>query len=328
MKLPFLTCLLLAAPVLAAPQEIDETAERENGTWLNLVGQPPTVESLEGQSVLLLFFDTENVGGANFGQIRSFWYDFEGRGLVILGVYDGSVGAAEDMLRRYNLFFPIGIGTNFREHFGVPSGSHQILLDRRGGVFWSGALGGLWKGKLLKGMKQADQVKIERAPLRLWIEGDYKGGLKSTRQKAFDGKLANAIKDLQRLLGNERTKPDDRTKGEFMMRRVEAHVARLQRQIDAHVELGEARRVMKILPNLARELRPFEMGAWFQERLDELDEDEAFQEELAADKLFEEAYESFWRRGVTKIKSLLDRIVRDYPKTRAAQKARNLSQSR
>lgn len=298
----------------------------ENGAWLNLVGQTPTVESLRGQAVCLVFFSGVS-SGVNWGQIRSFWHEFEGRGLAMIGVWTSSFQAAQQMLEQYNVHFPIGVQTSFPEFFGVP-GSQQILLDKSGKIFWSGPVGGLWKGKLLKGMRGAKHVSRDTQPLRLHVPGDFDGRIGRVQEKCFDGKLASALKDLDYTLEDKRTTPEDLALAQTFRTHIETHVDRCLRQIESEIAFGEARRAMIALESIVKELKNFTLCEIAVERLSELQEDEEFQRVLEADEAFEDAYGAFWQRGLTKNKTRLEKLLSDFPGTRGAQKARNLLQSR
>ena len=320
--LPFLTSWKMQAE--DAGQDANSLAE--NGTWFNLVGQTPTVESLRGQAVVLIFFSGVS-GGVNWGQIRSFWHEFEGRGLAMIGVWRSGLDSAKKMLEQYNVHFPVGVQTNFPDFFGVP-GSQQILLDKTGKLFWSGSVGGLWKGKLLKGMRGAKHVSPATQPLRLHIPGEFDGRLGRVQQKCFDGKLALALKDLDYVLNDKRATAEDVEGARLFRDHVELHIDRCMKQVESEIAFGEACRAMTALESIVKELKKFAIGEIAVDRLSELEKDEDFQRVLDADKAFEEAYRGFWKRGLTKSKVRLEKVISDFSGTRGAQKARNLLQSR
>ena len=328
------TCSLVALPFLASlglrTEGEDDKKQGgplpENGAWLNLVGQTPTVESLAGQAVCLVFFSGVG-GGVNWGQIRSFWHEFEGRGLAMIGVWTSTFQSAQQMLEQYNVHFPIGVQTNFPEFFGVP-GSQQMLLDKGGEIFWSGPVGGLWKGKLLKGMRGAKHVSRETQPLRLHVPGKFEGRIGRVQAKCFDGKLASGLKDLDYMLEDKRTTPEDLALAQTFRGHIETHIDRCMRQIESEIVFGEARRATIALESIVKELKKFPLAELAVERLSELKEDKDFQRSLDADKAFEDAYGAFWQRGLTKNKKRLEKVLSDFAGTRGAQKARNLLQSR
>ena len=280
--------------------------------------------------MLLLFFSPADLAGrsAAWAQLRRFHHDFGESRLLMLGILSGTPADAERVITQYTLRFPIGVGTSFREHFHVPDGPHQLLLDRSGKIHWSGALGALGESVLLKGMQKAKKLTEEETLLQLFVERELDGQPGRIAGRLAEGRLKRAIQDVEKLLASARTEGEVREDALYLQGRIERHVAAVLAQIEADVARGEALRVDRTLGALVRELKSVPAGAAAKKRLEELEDDADFQRELAADEEFEHVYAEFWRRGLTKVKTMLGRIVDDYPGTRAADKARTLMQIR
>lgn len=311
------------APVIAQ-DERPESLEHE-GTWVNFIGASPTPRSLKGRAVVLLFFGPGSMSGVNWGQIKAMYEEWDGK-VTFLGVFSGTADQAQRLAEDNNLFFPIGIDTPFREHYAIQQASYQMLIDRDGGVYWHGPLGGLWEAKLQKGSRGASNAFEERM-LFLYPQREYKGRLDRIAKKMKEGKLDAAFVALADLREDARAEPEDRAGGLELSRLLEAHVELLSEQIETQIGLREALRAQNALETIEKELRKTPYGARFKERLKELEDDEDFQRELAADKDFADLYKKYWTRAPSKWRKPITFFIEKHAGTRAARKARILSVS-
>ena len=67
------------------------------------------------------------------------------------------------------------------------------------------------------------------------------------------------------------------------------------------------------------------LGEPARERLAELEKDEAFAEEIEAAEQYERLVDAFFRRGYAKNLARFEKLVEDFPETRAAEKMKNYS---
>jgi len=139
---PLLVVLLLALVSVGSPQTVERPL---GGTWVNLIGEEPTLERLEGRAVLLHYFgprrdENGNVSkdgglkGAYIPLLRKFHHEHDRRGLVVLGFYDGPRSELEDFFKKYDIPYPVAIGGRAREEFSVDGPNHLVFLDREGAV--------------------------------------------------------------------------------------------------------------------------------------------------------------------------------------------------
>lgn len=305
-------------------QEVRET----NGTWLNYIGEHPTKRTLDGRCQVLLFFSQKDFEGGkvNWAQIERFHDSYEGK-IAILGIYSGSSSSAERMLDQNNMFFPVGIRTDFVEAYRIGSGSNHLLIDREGGIYWQGPLGGLWEGKMLKPMRGSRQVH-EEAALVLHVERDFEGRLGTVQNKLAAGDLSRSYLDLESILKAPRTSEEEKTGAQWMLARIRGHVQLVLEQLDDLIELRDVARVDRALTALVKDLKRTPLGEPFIKLQAQLKKDEAFQRELKADEEFARIFKDYWKRGPSKSKPKIKRIIEKFDGTRGAEKARNLSLGR
>jgi len=322
----------------AAPSaQIDEGIG--GAEWVNLIGEEPTLENLEGRAVILHFFDPpqnqrgggrDDGGGlaaAYFSFIRKFHHDYASKGVVILGFSSESRSKVEGYIAKYNIPYPIAIKGNARRRFNVSDACHLILLDRNGEVYWEGPTTGLWNGKLNKGAKGSKRLG-DRGLLALHVNRALGKRAQKAADQCAQGDLAKALKTIDGLLASDLATPGDKGEAEALQKDVVDHIARLMEQIDACLEMGEVLLAVDALELLAKELKKHDLGATAKERLEEVLASEEMQQEIKAAKDYKSVEGSFYKRGLRANLPRLERIVEAYPDTMGAQKARNLIQGR
>ncbi len=340
----WISCAALAALLASAAALPTKAAAPEGGVdadeWVNLVGEAPTLEALEGQAVLLHFFGPQRNGGRGRGRddggglpqsyfmlIRKFHHEYSDKGLVILGICDQNRSTVGGYLDSYDIPYPIAIGGSTRSAFKVEGPNHLILLDRKGEVYWRGPCNGLWNGKLLKGIKGAKRLG-ERGLLALHLDLPVGKRLKKAAEQCAAGELAKALQTTEGLLEKERTEPADRAEAEAVHEAIESHVARTLEQVETCNAAREVLLAKEGLEVLSKELKKHELGAAPAARLEEMLADEELAEEIEAAELYQDLLADTFRRGLSKNLARLEKLIEQYPATRAAVKARNLSAGR
>lgn len=317
-----LTCLSLH-PVTDTGSTPQRPPALSAGKWINWIGDGPTLESLEGRTVLVHFFVCKKPKNSVWLGLLKIHHDHAAKGLVILAVTRDSARAVEKLLEDHPLPFPIGAASNMAKTWGVSGDYGQVLLDRHGEIFYrTDAANGIWNGKLLKGLKGSDRVG-EAGILRLVPTESYGRRLKKALGQLADGKLAKALASLTSILEASASKPDDLEEAASLKKAVEVHVATLMEQIEAALERREVLPARSVLKVLAKEFKRHPLGEAARKRLAELEQDEDFAREVEAAEEYEHLVEAFFRRGWSKNLTRFEKMTEDFPDTRAAQKMRN-----
>ena len=288
--------------------------------WFNWIGDGPTLDSLEGRTVLVHFFVCNEPKKAAWLGALKFHHDHKDKGLVILAVTRDSRGAVEELLEAYPLPFPVAAGSDMQADWGASGDYGQVILDPKGEVYYrTDASNGTWNGKLLKALKGSDRLGAA-ACLRLVPEGDFSKGTKKVLEHFGAGKLAKALTALDSMEASSSASEEERAEAGHLRALLEAHLAALMEQIEEMLERREVIPARDALEAIAKELKKRPEGEPARERLAGLSDDEAYEAELEAAEQYEKLVESFWRRGHSKNLSRFEKLVEDHPGTRAAQK--------
>jgi hypothetical protein len=288
--------------------------------WLNWVGEPPTLKGLEGRAVMLHFFVCEEPGKSNWLGLIRFHREFVDRGLVILAVTPDSDSAVKQLLELYPLPFAIGTGSAMASSWGMGAYG-QVLIDHEGEEFYRvDASNGVWNGKLRKsvnGSRSAGgaayrQLTVSLEPLR---------GTKRAVAALAEGELAKALGYLEAIQAKE--DGELAAQAETLADKTHEHLARVLEQIEESLAAGEAVLAQTALEALAKDLKRHPAGKPFLELVAKLKDDEEHQTELEAAKVYDNLVESFFRMGYGKNEKRFQAMVRDFPRTRAAEKMRN-----
>ena len=336
--LPLATLPLLAAGSPAsldpapsrAPSVAPDWPEIQASGWVNLLGEPPNVDRLQGQTVVLVFIttDPDSQGGANWRVLRKLHYDHHDKGVVFLGVSTASTAAMETYLENNLVPFPVACGSNSASAFGASSTAFsQILIDKNGEEEWRGPTNGIWNGLLLKTARGSDRVGPEGA-LRLHIEGELPRPVERQAERLSEGELGKALGDLDEMLADPELDEDVRRDAQLVRDAAADHVARLEGQIRRMLERGEVLPAIEVLEVFARDLRRHELGASVTALLEYAEEDEQIQEEVEAAEDYEHLVNQYWSRGPSKAAARLERLIEEHRGTLAARKARLLLDDR
>jgi hypothetical protein len=290
--------------------------------WFNWVGDGPSLESLKGRTVLIHFFVCKEPKKANWLTLLKFHHDHADKGLAILAITRDNGGAVDQMLRDYPLPFPVGAASEMQSTWGFGDYG-QVILDRNGAIFYrTGASNGTWNGKLLKGLKGCARLK-EKAYLRYIPKEEYGSEMKRTIGLLEEGQLGKALAKLDQMIGKETTGEEVLADAKGLRLEVEEHVTRLLEQIERAILRGEALLAREALEALNDDLKRHPLGDPARDRLAELSVDEDWATELEAGERYETLVEFFFRRGWEKNLARFEKLVEDFPETRAAEKMEN-----
>jgi hypothetical protein len=305
----------------ALAQEIGDPAPPISAdTWTGWIGDGPSTDALRGRTVLVHFFVTEKPKSAAWLTLLKFHQDYADKGLVILAVTADSSSKVESMLADFPLPFAVGAGSNMHADWGVGGKYAQFLVAPDGKIFFHAAsANGVWNGKLLKALKGAKRLK-ERAPTRLVPSGEFGRKANGALNLLGQGQLGKALAALERTRDGDTTTAEDRADAERLIEATEKHLERVAKQIEASLDRREVLPATAALEVLAKDLKRHPLGAPFRERLEALAEEPEHLRETEAAEEYDKLVEAFFSRGWEKNLARFEKLVEDYPATRAADK--------
>lgn len=307
-------CATPAAAQIAAGSDAPDAFEADR--WFNWIGDDPNLATFEGRAVLLHYFAAKKPKSAQFLGLLKFWEDYSDKGLVILAVCPNSPAEVQEMLKTYPLPFPVAAGFK-SEPWGIHSRSAQILIERKGTVYYSvAAANGIWNGKLLKGLKGSKRMG-DSAYLRFVPDSPVSKPFSKVAAHWGAGELAKGLAQLDRV---KQLEPDGEAERSELRTGVLEHIERLMEQIRARSRAGEPAHALAALEALAKDLKRHELGKAPAALLKEMEEDEQVQGELEANKLYEELVSDFFRIGWKKNEKRFRDFAKKYDGFRAAQK--------
>ena len=324
---------LLATLALLACLSLPSSAdwpEIEASGWVNLLGETPVVDRLEGQTVVLVFIttDPELQGGANWRVLRKLHHDHHDKGVVFLGVCSAGTAATRQYMEDNLVPFPVAAGSPSAGSFGASSDAFSlILIDPDGEEEWKGPTNGIWNGLLLKTRRGSDRLGPEGA-LRVHVNGELPRAVERQAERLAEGELGKALKDLDTLLADPELDEEVRPDAQLVRDAAADHVAVLETQIRTMFEHGEVLPALAVLEVLAQDLRRHPLGEGIAELLEYAEEDEVVQEEIEAMEAYENLVGQYWSRGPSKVRARLESLIEDHRDTLAARKARTLIDDR
>ncbi|HIF39566.1 MAG TPA: hypothetical protein EYQ74_00535 [Planctomycetes bacterium] len=236
---------------------------------------------------------------------------------MVLALSNEPASKVEPYVEQYNLPFPVASGSTAGGKLGAMVGQkgipHSYLLDPEGRLVWHGHPNSLTKKHLKLAMAGADRVGPKAV---LSWRGEIDGAPPKALEAAADGELAQAFKLIEKEAGSEGAGALDES--------LSAHVADLRKQIDLAVGRGDFGQSLAALESLAKDLKRHPLGEAILERQREIEEDETIQNEIEAAEALDKALELVANRGIKKAKKSLQSVVKRFPSTHAAKRARGL----
>ena len=312
--------LALAAPA-SAQEEGDHAGPIEAKTWFGWIGEEPRLDAFKGRAVLLHFFVCEKPKESNWlGLIRN-QREFGEKGLQILAITADGAGSVRSLLGTFALPFPVGAGSGMRSEWRMGKYG-QVLIDARGEVFYrAGASNAVWDGKIGKVIRNTKRLGA-RVHLRLTPEGDRPKKL----MKAIDllrlGELAKADAALEKIAAGSSGTEEDRSSAAELRKELESHVQQVFARVQSELARGEVLLARRALDQLAEDLKKSPLGANARALLAELEDDASHLEDIEAAERLAGIVDAFFRRGWEKNVDRWERLIEEYPATRAAEAAR------
>ena len=236
---------------------------------------------------------------------------------MVLALSNEPASKVAPYVEQYNLPFPVASGSTTGGKLGKMVGArgipHSYLLDPKGRMVWHGHPASLTKKHLKAAMAGADRMGPNAV---LSWRGAIEGAPEKALLAAASGELAEAFNLIDKAAGSAGASALEEC--------LEAHVADLCKQIDAAVGRADFGQSLPALECLAKELRRHPLGEAVQERLGQIENDEALQHEIEAAEAFERALIIVSKRGVKKARKSLQSVVKRFPSTQAAKRARGL----
>jgi hypothetical protein len=222
----------------------------------------------------------------------------------------------------YDLPFAVAAGSstgnNLNAQFGVRGIPHSFLIDPEGTIAWHGHPSGITDSqikKVLKGVKSPPANQI----LALTFESEMEGRAGKAVKLARSGELAKALREIQ---GIDPTDTQQMNWGGEITARIEAHVQLLSVQIERLISQRDVMKAIDAYEAVAAEFKGTELGAPSASRLKEIAADKGLQQELDASKAFKKAMQIAQKRGMKKVVKKLEALIKKYPATKAADKAK------
>ena len=236
---------------------------------------------------------------------------------MVLALSNEPASKVEPYAERYDLPFPVASGSKAGGKLGAMVGQrgipHSYLLDPEGRLVWHGHPNSLTKKHLKAAMAGADRAGPNAV---LSWRGEIDGAPPKALEAAAGGELADAFKWIEKAAGSEGAGALEEC--------LTAHVADLCTQIDAAVGRGDFGQSLPALESLAKELKRHPLGEAILERQREIKNDETIQNEIEAAEALDRALELVANRGIKKAKKSLQSVVKRFPSTHAAKRARRL----
>ncbi len=236
---------------------------------------------------------------------------------MVLALSNEPASKVEPYVQQWDLPFPVASGSKAGGKLGAMVGAtgipHSYLLDPDGRLVWHGHPMSLTSKHLKSAMAGADRAGPNTV---LSWRGEIDGAPPKALEAAASGDLADAFKWIEKAAGSE---------GAVALEEcLTAHVADLCKQIDVAVGRGDFGQSLPALESLAKELKRHPLGEAILERHREIEDDETIQNEIEAAEALDKALELVANRGIKKAKKSLESVVKRFPSTRAAKRARKL----
>jgi hypothetical protein len=248
--------------------------------------------------------------------------EFSDDGLVVLALSNEALKLVEPYADKHDLPFFVGAGSTSQKDYGVEGIPHSYLITPDGNVAWHGHPGGLSKGTIKKALKGARKSKGGFLPVQLQTEE----GAKPTRAEklAADGELAKALADVEATLADPKATSDDTAKATATKEALTKHVDGLFTTAETLVKNRDIARAMSLYDTLAKEFMGSERGTRAKTRRDEIAGDTKLMTEVEAAKELDKIKASIREIGLGKSRGKLEALVKKYPGTKAADRAKAL----
>ena len=243
---------------------------------------------------------------------------------MVLALSNEDEGKVRDYVDKFNLGIRVASGSDASAKYGVRGIPASALINPAGEVVWTGHPSSLSSSKVkaaLKGAKKSGKGAF----LSMNLQTEYSGKLKKAAGSAADGDLGKALKAVRGLLEDESL--EEREEAEALEGEITAYVSLLQSQADSFLARREILTAQSIYSALSDSLKGHGEADAARAALKRIESDDRIQDELKAAELLAKAYDEIERRGKKKAAKKFESIVKNYPETKAAEKAQKFLRS-
>lgn len=244
--------------------------------------------------------------------------------MVLLALSDELPEVVEPYLRKLALPFPVAAGSTARQRYGVRAIPHSVLIDAGGRIVWRGHPSQLAEKQIRDVLASVDATTREGSVV---VEGELAGRAAEIGALAKQGELARALERCASLQADASASQAEREGAARVREAIAARVARWVERAREQAAAGEPLAAAHTLKRALAAVGESELGAPARAALSKLREDTGLARELDAEALLEAALELAARRGPQRARGKLEQVVRDFPGTRAADRAHALLQA-
>ena len=245
--------------------------------------------------------------------------EFGDKGLVVLAVSSEGDELVSEYVEKMGINIRVAANFTSKDDWGVRSYPSAALINADGKITWTGHPGNLSSGKVKDALKGAKPSK--GGYLGFSVPRELPSQLKSAVKAASDGKLAKAYSSSMKIAEDENLDQATRDEGQTFAAEVLAYATLLRDQAEGFISKRFMVKGTDVLDSLASAMKGTDFGLELNKRIAEIAEDEELQEELAADQAFEKAMEAVEKRGMKKSKKKFEAIAKNFPSTKAAERA-------
>lgn len=290
----------------------------------------PSLKELRGSVVIVFFWVSRHEGGRTLlpimNQIDS--SDFLGRkgGIVLIGLTDADRKRTDLMVKELKITFPVGTASKSAQEWEIDGEFGLAVVDTEGKLAFRGNPGDFQalQQKLIEIIVKAPPTRAH--PIEAKIARQE---IAESRTLIGKGKYREAYFAAGRAA--DRSVPGDPLTSEaleitdLIERMAQERVAQVQPLLDKKDYKQAADILRRVVRDYRGSVTQKAAKAWMQSLEKENDELKkalaGFQGEAAAAKLFHEAREELKAKRIGEAYRKLDKVLRDYPQTEAAEYA-------
>lgn len=175
-------------------------------------------------------------------------------------------------------------------------------------------------------LQDPSRLKPSKRPKINWLsidlpEPDVKKLRKATKLAA-DGKLGDAIRFVERSM--DARSDDEKSAAQAIAEQIEQHIQTRLAEAEKSVDDRQIRHALSILEPLSKALSKHAVGVAAKKLIEKIRTDSELQLELKAELALDKSWQRAYRRGLRKARSAFQKVIQDFPDTRAADEAKEV----
>ncbi len=287
--------------------------------WANHSGDPPTLASLRGRPVLLVFWGMNCQVCLCRDQLRkceTAYRKHRPQGLEVLGLHAQEAGneVVDLYALKNDITFPIGSG-GYNTAYGVTQVPRLFLVDSEGILVWDGDdLGGEFQKKLAESLKSVDFMGETRFPKAM----KPMAGLAAQRKFS---KLIDRIIDF--MADPKQSADDKKFAGEFK-KRLEETAERDLNRADGAIRIGDPAKGLATLERISAEFKDHPLGRKADIRIKEVREDKEIKPLMKAAETYKRFRDCIRAGDSRGARAAADLLLKAFPDTLYARRTRDL----